>query len=141
MMNRIFLDTSFVIALSIEDDKYHAVAKLWAEYIRQNRSILITHQGILLEIGDALSKPQWRTKAADILNFLRQDRTVEITSMTQDLIDAAFQLFISRSDKSWGMTDCISFVVMQQINLKSALTTDQHFVQSGFRALLREMPP
>ena len=141
MMSRIFLDTSFVIALSIEDDKYHAVAKLWAEYIRQNKSILITHQGILLEIGDALSKPQWRTKAADILNFLRQDRTVEITSMTQDLIDAAFQLFVSRSDKSWGMTDCVSFVVMQQINLKSALTTDQHFTQSGFRALLREMPP
>ncbi len=140
-MSRIFLDTSFVIALSIEDDKYHAVAKLWAEYIRQNKSILITHQGILLEIGDALSKPQWRTKAADILNFLRQDRTVEITSMTQDLIDAAFQLFVSRSDKSWGMTDCVSFVVMQQINLKSALTTDQHFTQSGFRALLREMPP
>lgn len=140
MMSRIFLDTSFVIALSIEDDKYHAVAKLWAEYIRQNKSILITHQGILLEIGDALSKPQWRTKAADILNFLRQDRTVEITSMTQELIDAAFQLFVSRSDKSWGMTDCVSFVVMQQINLKSALTTDQHFRQSGFRALLREMP-
>ena len=69
MMSRIFLDTSFVIALSIEDDKYHAVAKLWAEYIRQNKSILITHQGILLEIGDALSKPQWRTKAADILNI------------------------------------------------------------------------
>ena len=139
-MSRIFLDPSFVIALSIEDDKYHAVAKLWAEYIRQNRSILITHQGILLEIGDALSKPQWRTKAADILNFLRQDRTVEIIPMTHELIDAAFQLFVSRSDKSWGMTDCVSFVVMQQINLKSALTTDQHFVQSGFRALLREMP-
>lgn len=140
-MSRIFLDTSFVIALSIEDDKYHAVAKLWAEYIRQNKSILITHQGILLEIGDALSKPQWRTKAADLLNFLRKDRTVEITSMTQELIDAAFELFVSRSDKSWGMTDCVSFVVMQQINLKSALTADQHFRQSGFRVLLREMPP
>ncbi len=141
MMSRIFLDTSFVIALSIEDDEYHAVAKLWAEYIRQNRCMIITHQGILFEIGDALSKPQWRTKAADILNFLRQDRTVEIISMTQELIDAAFQLFVSRSDKSWGMTDCMSFVVMQQMNLKSALTADQHFAQRGFRALLREMPP
>lgn len=140
MMSRMFLDTSFVIALSIEDDEYHTVAKLWAEYILQNRCMIITHQGILLEIGDALSKPQWRTKAADILNFLRQDRTVEIISMTQELIDSAFQLFVSRSDKSWGMTDCLSFVVMQQMNLKSALTADQHFTQSGFRALLREMP-
>lgn len=40
-MSRIFLDTSFVIALSIEDDKYHAVAKLWAEYICQRGSGLM----------------------------------------------------------------------------------------------------
>ena len=141
MMNRIFLDTSFVIALSIENDGYHAVAKLWAEYILQNRYAIVTHQGILLEIGDALSKPQWRKTAANMLSFLQQDRTVEIISINHEVIDAALQLFVSRYDKNWGMTDCMSFAVMRQMHLESALTADKHFVQAGFRALLRETPP
>jgi len=42
------------------------------------------------------------------------------------------------SDKTWGLTDAVSFVVMQEQNLVDALTTDEHFHQAGFRALLRE---
>jgi len=141
MMSKIFLDTSFVVALSVENDEYHIAAKLWAEYISENRCLLVTHQGILLEIGDALSKPQWRKTAEGMLTFLQKDRTVEIVSITQELIDTAFQLFVSRHDKSWGMTDCMSFIVMQQMNLKKALTADKHFIQGGFRALMRETPP
>jgi hypothetical protein len=47
-------------------------------------------------------------------------------------------LFAARPDKEWSLVDCISFVVMKQRRLKEALTTDRHFVQAGFRALLRE---
>lgn len=36
------------------------------------------------------------------------------------------------------MTDCLSFVVMQEQKLTEALTADVHFQQAGFRALLRE---
>jgi len=41
-------------------------------------------------------------------------------------------------DKEWGMTDCISFIVMEDHGLTDALTADEHFQQAGFRALLRE---
>ena len=41
-------------------------------------------------------------------------------------------------DKEWGITDCISFVVMQDLGLVEALTTDEHFKQAGFRSLLIE---
>jgi len=43
-----------------------------------------------------------------------------------------------REDKEWGLTDCISFIVMEDHGLTDALTTDEHFEQAGFRALLRE---
>jgi uncharacterized protein len=48
----------------------------------------------------------------------------------------ALMLYQSRTDKAWGLTDCISFVVMQQNNLTDAVTGDRHFVQAGFRALM-----
>jgi len=41
--------------------------------------------------------------------------------------------------KQWGITDCISFVVMQQHGISEALTADHHFQHADFQTLLR--PP
>ena len=56
----------------------------------------------------------------------------------QDAIELAKSLKTTRArpDKAWGLTDCVSFVVMQQTNITDALTTDDHFRQAGFRVLL-----
>jgi predicted nucleic acid-binding protein len=40
-----------------------------------------------------------------------------------------------RQDKQWGLVDCISFVVMREMNLTEALSFDQHFAQAGFKLL------
>jgi uncharacterized protein len=48
------------------------------------------------------------------------------------------KLFAGRPDKEWSLTDCVSFVVMEAQGIREALTTDEHFIQAGFRALLRE---
>ena len=42
----------------------------------------------------------------------------------------------SRSDKTWGLTDCISFMVMRQRNLTDAVIGDRHFIQVGSRSLM-----
>ncbi len=54
--------------------------------------------------------------------------------------EAAVQWDQNRAGKDWGITDCSSFVVMSERGLSEALTTDEHFRQAGFRALLREEP-
>ena len=45
------------------------------------------------------------------------------------------ELYGDRPDKSWSLTDCISFVVMTERGISDALTGDHHFVQARFRAL------
>jgi predicted nucleic acid-binding protein len=45
-------------------------------------------------------------------------------------------LYGARPDKEWGLTDCISFVVMEERGLTLALTTDRHFEQAGFQSAL-----
>ncbi len=37
------------------------------------------------------------------------------------------------------MTDCLSFIVMEERSVHEALTADYHFRQAGFRALLLEL--
>jgi predicted nucleic acid-binding protein len=61
-----------------------------------------------------------------------------VLSVSTELFDRAVTLYAARIDKEWGVTDCISFVVMQERGLTAALTTDVHFQQAGFRVLLVE---
>jgi predicted nucleic acid-binding protein len=49
-------------------------------------------------------------------------------------------MYVQHTDKTWGLVDCISFVVMQERGITEALTAGRHFVQAGFRALLLEEP-
>lgn len=138
MEDNIFLDTAFVIALSSSSDEFHSRAVELSCQIEKNSIRMVTTQAILLEIGNALSKERYRSAAVKILRSLEQDQNVKIVSLNDELYSRAFKLFCDRSDKEWGLVDCISFIVMQEHNITDALTTDRHFKQMGFRALLRE---
>jgi predicted nucleic acid-binding protein len=136
-MREVFLDTSFAIALSAITDQNHAKAVALAEQIEDENLCLVTTQAILLEIGNALSKQRYRSAAIQLLESLEADPNIEIVPLTNELYNAAFQLFRSRQDKEWGLVDCISFLVMQNRAITEALTADDHFNQAGFRALLK----
>jgi hypothetical protein len=48
----------------------------------------------------------------------------------------ALELYSKRSDKTWGLVDCASFVVMEKEGIDEAFTNDRHFVQAGLSCLL-----
>jgi hypothetical protein len=49
--------------------------------------------------------------------------------------EKARRVFFRHRDKDYSFTDCTSLVVMQELRLKQALTTDAHFRQMGFQVL------
>ena len=67
---------------------------------------------------------------------LRTDPDIEVVPVTTDLFERTVDLYSARLDKEWGLTDCISFVVMQDYKLTHALTTDRDFAQAGFQSAL-----
>lgn len=138
MMNEVFLDTGFAIALSVESDEHHERAEKLAGQLEDEQTRLITTQAILLEIGNALSKERYRAAAIELFDALEEDPLVEIVPLTENLFTQALDLFRSRPDKEWGLVDCVSFIVMQQRELTEALTPDKHYEQAEFRALLRD---
>lgn len=89
-------------------------------------------------IGLVSPRDQIHQIGIGLLDNFENDSNTTIVSLTDDLYNEAFKLFRSRNDKKWGLVDCISFVVMTERNITLALTADEHFVQEGFRALLRE---
>lgn len=138
MRSKVFLDTSFAIAIAIEKDEFHQRAIDLADEIEAGSTQIFTTQAVVLEIGNALSKLKYRQAAVVLIQQLEFDRNTTIFSLTDKLYNEAFKLFRSRPDKEWGLVDCVSFVVMRERKITAALTADEHFIQAGFRALLRE---
>ena len=66
---------------------------------------------------------------------------IEVVPFAVDMIAAASRLYEARSDKDWSLTDCLSFMVMEQRRVPRALTTDHHFRQAGLEAVLLGDPP
>jgi len=55
----------------------------------------------------------------------------------QILFERGIALYESRPDKDWSLTDCISFLTMEDMRILDAVTGDHHFEQAGFNALLK----
>jgi hypothetical protein len=131
----ILVDTLFVVALINQHDQYHRRAVELSETFEGSQ--LIVTDAILLEIGNSLANGYRAEAARAIEQFLDSDE-VDIIRLNPDLFSRALELYKSRTDKFWGLVDCISFVVMKERGIGEALTFDRHFVQAGFRALMRD---
>lgn len=128
-----FLDTSYILALVNTGDRFHERARASSSLVS---SPFVTTEAVLIEVGNSLSQERWRSLGVKTLNWLRHSPDIEIVPLDSSLLDRAIAFYGARMDKEWGLTDCISFVVMQERRLTDALTADRHFVQAGFQNLL-----
>jgi len=133
-----FLDAVYSIALVSATDQHHRMAAEVAAELKAKPARLVTTRAVLVEIGNALAKPHLRAVGIELLKSFENDPRIEIVALDDALYRRGFELFHSRPDKAWSLTDCISFVVMRERGLSQALTFDQHFEQAGFTALLRQ---
>jgi predicted nucleic acid-binding protein len=133
----VFADTSYWLALLVKQDQYHSRAQAWTARIT---GCITTTAAVLLETANALARPAWRASAVALIEHLRQRDDVRVVPFEPALWARGWDLYRNRADKAWSLTDCFSFLVMQQTALTDALTADEHFRQAGFRAVLLEDP-
>jgi uncharacterized protein len=133
----VFVDTVFWIALVVKQNQYHDVAKKWSLRVKGHMTTTVP---VLLETANALARPATRTSCIALLENLQHRKNVEVGALSPQLWQRAWDLYRQRTDKAWSLTDCSSFLVMEDCGLKDALTADQHFKQAGFRAVLLEEP-
>lgn len=129
-MNRAFVDTAGWYAYIRADDPDHeaveAAFQRWAgRLVTSNfvfdEVITLVHRrlghGAALKVGEALRSPQ-------VVDFVRISHEDE---------EQAWLMFGSHHDKDFSFTDCTCFTLMHRLGLTTALTTDRHFRQAGFR--------
>jgi predicted nucleic acid-binding protein len=79
-----------------------------------------------------LNSRRLHAKAVEIGNRLLNSPSVQFIQVSETIFLEAWELFQKYNDKSYSLTDCVSFVVMEQLKIKEALTFDNHFLQAGF---------
>lgn len=135
-MTTVFVDASYYLALTNGDDEHHERA---VALERTYRGKLVTTEYVLVEVLDALTSGKLREVGVEVYHAVLEDANTTLIPASSSLLAQGVALFQSRPDKQWGITDCISFIVMQDHDITEALTADRHFDQAGFKALLRQL--
>ncbi len=149
-MRTLFADAGYWIALLHPRDALHAAAQSMTPIVAASR--IVTSEAVLVELLDAFAAPpqsarrprtrrgapSYRRAARDLVGNVMRDAHVTVVTSSSALFHEAVSLYGERLDQTWGMTDCMSFTIMRARGITEALAHDEHFVQAGFRALLRE---
>jgi predicted nucleic acid-binding protein len=137
MKNSVFVDTVAWLALVNKSEDLHGAARIVRDQLIQQKAKLITTDFVVVEIANSLARLPLRGVARKLIDFIRTSDTVELVTISPELFEKAYQLYCSRDDKEWGLTDCTSFVVMEMMRMNRAFTADRHFEQAGFTVLLK----
>ena len=130
----VFLDTYGLIAWMNTRDAAHPRVK---SYLDSYTGKIVTTEWVLLEFADAFSLSKAKPFAIEAIKRIHRLPMFLVVGFEPMISLAGFDLYESRLDKDWSLTDCVSFVVMRQHYLSEALTADHHFEQAGFQAVFK----
>jgi predicted nucleic acid-binding protein len=131
----LFVDTAGWMACADAADPAHGPARAARDAALEAGQLLVTTDYV---VDETLTLIRMRLGIAAAEAWWAQ---VEGSSRVRhEAVDAlraekARSIFFRDRDKDFSFTDCTSFVVMRELRVKEALTTDRHFRQMGFRVL------
>lgn len=132
----LFADSSYWIALLNPSDELHSKAINLAQ--RFSAAAIVTSEMVLVEVLNSFSNrgPHLRKLVGNAVEALLRNRSVTVVPHTSEHFKIAMQLYVRMVDKSWSVTDCASFEIMQAERISAALTHDRHFAQAGYDVLM-----
>jgi predicted nucleic acid-binding protein len=128
-MSILFLDTGYLIALINKNDNLHKKARVASQ---EFHGPFLTTDLVLVELANSLSMATQRQLAIKVIDTIRADSLTTVIPFGADSFEKTFSFYRKRSDKTWGMIDCFSFITMDELGVKQALTFDDHFKQAGY---------
>lgn len=139
MSQEVFIDTSGWACILVARSTMHRQALNAYNDIRKQKRHLVTSNYVINELVALLASPLRVPRLAliEYIEAIKSMPLLTIIYIDPSLDGMALQLLKGRLDKDWSLTDAASFVIMNQMHVQEALTTDHHFEQAGFIRLLK----
>ena len=137
-MRELFADTFFWTALADPQDQWHRAAREFDASLEGTR--LVTTDEVLVEFATQFGVRDRRLReiAARWVRSVLDDPEIQVVAQSRDSFLSGLELYESRLDKLYSLTDCISMQAMRHARISDVLTHDRHFSQEGFHAVFRE---
>lgn len=137
MAREIFVDSSGLYALADRHDSSHAPAEECVRRLLASGVEMVVTDYILDEACTLAKVRAGGDAALRLLDIVERSRALQMCWVGVERFEAAKAFFRRYADHGYSFTDCTSFVLMREMRIRDALTTDRHFVEAGFRALLK----
>jgi predicted nucleic acid-binding protein len=136
MAPEVFVDSSGLYALADHRDPARASVERFVAKPTKSGIELILSDYIVDESCTPAKARGGRHGALRLLEIIDRSHAFRRVWIGEERFEAAKSLFQKHADQGYSFTDCTSFVLMRELRIKDALTTDRHFVEAGFRPLL-----
>jgi len=131
-MRSLFVDTSGWYDLLFPGSPRHLEI---VDLVRRPETGLVTSTYVLDELAALILSRHGHARAARAGSHLRSSAEVRVDHPDVAEERRAWSLFLDRPDKTYTLTDCLSFVMMRRLGIDTAIATDDHFRQEGFKVL------
>lgn len=134
-MKAVFLDTAGWMSCADGADPEHVRSSAARDAVLEAGQTLVTTDFV---VDEALTLIQFRLGLDAAERWWQQiDHSPRLRweRVDSDRFEKSRALFFHYRDKDFSFTDCTSFVVMRELRLTHALTTDRHFRQMGFQVV------
>jgi predicted nucleic acid-binding protein len=129
----IFVDSSFLIAGSIERDRHHDAA---LQLLRQTAGRrIVTTNHVRGETWTWLRSRTWHGRAVEFLDGLEQRGHVQVSHLSEELEDGALRWLRQHDEREYSFVDATSFAYMRAKGIQDALAFDGAFAAAGFTEL------
>lgn len=129
-----FIDTSGFFCLIHRDEPEHDDAVQIFDGARDR----CTNNYVLDEfVSLAHARKLPRSRALEFSKRILADQSIEVIWVDEPMHRLALDPLEQRLDKTYSLCDAVSFIVMRELGVIDAMTTDAHFEQEGFVRLLK----
>jgi uncharacterized protein len=136
MNPKIFVDTSGFFSLLSPRDVSHKEAVEILKKAQRTNQLFVTTDYVIDETATLLNARGLGHLAGIFFNTVNSSHVCRIEWMDQERFARTQNYFEKHLDHIWSFTDCFSFLIMKELELRNALTKDRHFKEAGFSPLL-----
>ena len=137
MARDVFLDSSGLYALADRRDPARQAAQRCVSALLKSGARLVLTDYVVDEAATLAKARAGGYGALRLLEIVDRSEAIRLVLIGEERFEATKTFFRQHADHGYSFTDCSSFIVMRELEIAAALTTDQHFSEAGFRALLR----